>query len=149
METMLLRDARAATDERLLIGALITGTSKDSRTCRRAIELFGPGHDLGLIVVRGRIDTNGCAAAGVDLRALRHEVDMANRCRARQLSEREGLEGRCAVAMVDRPSPGSCLRAAEALRCDVLLIPERGTRLLRRAFARAARQTQVEVLAVA
>jgi hypothetical protein len=133
---------------RLLIGAVITGAAKDSQTCRSAIDLCGSEHDIALIVVRGRINTTGCAAAGVDLRQLRHEVDMANRFRARRLCIAAGLEGRFTVAMVDRATPTACITAAQTIRCDVLLVPDRATRLRHRAFTRAARREELELLAV-
>jgi nucleotide-binding universal stress UspA family protein len=137
-------------DERPTVCALLTGTGTDSQICRNAIELSGCARDIALIVVRARLHASTAAAAGIDPRRLRHDIDMEARTRAKALCATHGLEGRCTFAVVDRLTPSACVKAAQDLRCDLLVVPDRWrTRLLRRAFGRAARRENIELLVVA
>jgi hypothetical protein len=135
--------------ERPIVCALLTGTGTDSQICRRAIDLSGYERDIALIVVRPRLHASTAAAAGIDPRLLRHDIDMKARCRARALCGEHGLEGRCTFAVVDRLTPRACVAAAQNLRCDVLVVPDHWrTRLRQRAFRRAARRENIELVLV-
>jgi hypothetical protein len=134
-------------DERPVVCALLTGSGKDSQICRSAIDLSGGEQDIALIVVRGTVHASAVAAAGVDARTLRHVIDMEARARARALCTAHGFEGRPTFAVVDRLTPRACVKAAQDLHCNVLVVPDRWhTRLRRRGFTRAARRERIALL---